>query len=220
MATLPVVVLCFNFKCLNSFGKNELCINALGSDVCNLSIFRITFNKTLHAAFAALSDPIVGEITKEDGLASAFYTVKIIGGVNGIAEELIRNIILKGDFPRRVAVIMRDGQQLGNCIFGHNESSIFAYGATTIKSGVTLGAIQSEMHQSSIIGYWEDVGATLDISYCTALNQEDGDCNVTICTIKQLDSQKFYTETLGWSGEIWDFSDLDVENGKYPRLKQ
>lgn len=39
-------------------------------------------------------------------------------------------------------------------------------------------------------------------------------------SIEQLNSKEFYTETLGWSEDIWDFSDLDVENGKYPRLKQ
>lgn len=39
------------------------------------------------------------------------------------------------------------------------------------------------------------------------------------CTIDQLNSKEFYTETLGWSEDIWDFSELDVENGKYPKLK-
>jgi hypothetical protein len=41
-----------------------------------------------------------------------------------------------------------------------------------------------------------------------------------ICTIEQLNSKFFYTETLGWSEDIWDFSELDVENGKYPKLKK
>ena len=40
-----------------------------------------------------------------------------------------------------------------------------------------------------------------------------------ICEIEQLNSQSFYTETLGWSEDIWDFSDLDFENGKLPTLK-
>ena len=39
-------------------------------------------------------------------------------------------------------------------------------------------------------------------------------------SIEQLNSKEFYTETLGWSEDIWDFSELDVENGKYPKLKQ
>ena len=35
----------------------------------------------------------------------------------------------------------------------------------------------------------------------------------------QLNSADFYTKTLNWSEDIWDFSELDVENGKYPKLK-
>ncbi len=38
-------------------------------------------------------------------------------------------------------------------------------------------------------------------------------------TIDQLNSKSFYTDTLGWSEEIWNFDDLDAENGKYPTLK-
>ena len=39
------------------------------------------------------------------------------------------------------------------------------------------------------------------------------------CTTSQLNSKAFYTETLGWSEDVWDFSMLDVENGQYPVLK-
>ena len=49
---------------------------------------------------------------------------------------------------------------------------------------------------------------------------EDGKYNGITCTIDQLNSKSFYTETLGWSEDIWDFSELDVENGKYPKLKK
>ncbi len=39
------------------------------------------------------------------------------------------------------------------------------------------------------------------------------------CTVPQFNSKEFYTETLGWSEDVWDFSELDYENGKYPKLK-
>ncbi|MBO5270429.1 MAG: hypothetical protein J6B77_06565, partial [Clostridia bacterium] len=40
----------------------------------------------------------------------------------------------------------------------------------------------------------------------------------TVCTAGQLNSASFYTD-LGWDSSIWDFSDLDVFSGKYPKLK-
>ncbi|MDR1093183.1 MAG: InlB B-repeat-containing protein [Clostridiales bacterium] len=35
----------------------------------------------------------------------------------------------------------------------------------------------------------------------------------------EFDTQSFYTDTLKWSTEIWDFSALDFADGKYPMLK-
>ena len=43
--------------------------------------------------------------------------------------------------------------------------------------------------------------------------------NCTLCTVEQLNTKEFYTEVLGWSEDVWDFSSLDVENGKCPTLK-
>ena len=43
--------------------------------------------------------------------------------------------------------------------------------------------------------------------------------NGEACTVEQLNSKEFYTETLGWSEDVWDFSELDFENGKTPVLK-
>ena len=38
-------------------------------------------------------------------------------------------------------------------------------------------------------------------------------------SIEMLNSKDLYISVLGWSEDVWDFSDLDVENGKYPKLK-
>ena len=37
--------------------------------------------------------------------------------------------------------------------------------------------------------------------------------------ISQLNLKAFYTDTLGWDEDIWNFEDLDFENGKTPTLK-
>ena len=41
----------------------------------------------------------------------------------------------------------------------------------------------------------------------------------TTCTLNQLNSEDFYTDELGWSTYIWDFSNLDLESGLVPVLK-
>ena len=40
----------------------------------------------------------------------------------------------------------------------------------------------------------------------------------TPCTLAQLNSASFYTDTLGWDSSIWILSNLDFANGKYPKL--
>ena len=42
----------------------------------------------------------------------------------------------------------------------------------------------------------------------------------TACTLAQLNSASFYTDTLGWDADVWDFSNLDFANGKYSVLKE
>ena len=41
----------------------------------------------------------------------------------------------------------------------------------------------------------------------------------TATTISYLNTASFYTDTLGWDEEIWDFSSLNYEEGKYPTLR-
>ena len=62
-------------------------------------------------------------------------------------------------------------------------------------------------------------GWSPDVTNSYSLNSGNDSENGALCTINQLNSREFYTETLGWSEDVWDFSDLDVENGKYPKLK-
>ena len=60
---------------------------------------------------------------------------------------------------------------------------------------------------------------TLNIDNSYSLTLYNG-INGEVCTIEKLNTKSFYTETLGWSEDIWDLSELDVENGKFPKLKQ
>ncbi len=67
------------------------------------------------------------------------------------------------------------------------------------------------------VGSYSSFYVTITNSY--SLVSGNGRYNGEPCTAEQLNSKAFYVDTLGWSEEVWDFSDLDVENGKGPKLK-
>ena len=92
---------------------------------------------------------------------------------------------------------------------------LVGYGGTiTITNSTNSGRITSSSGAGGLVGH----GATTTITNSYSLFSGNG-YNGEACTIEQLDSREFYTETLGWSEDIWDFSELDIENGKYPKLK-
>lgn len=64
---------------------------------------------------------------------------------------------------------------------------------------------------------WWDERIVMDIANSYTLDKY-ADYDVT-CTIEQLNSKEFYTDTLGWDELIWNLDNLDVENGIYPTLK-
>ncbi|MDR2634666.1 MAG: hypothetical protein LBC13_01650, partial [Clostridiales bacterium] len=59
--------------------------------------------------------------------------------------------------------------------------------------------------------YYSKIGET---EYSTSNNTLG-----TPCTLSNLNSSDFYTNTLGWSAEIWSFESLDFANGIYPTLR-
>ena len=88
----------------------------------------------------------------------------------------------------------------------------------TITNSTNSGAISSDYCAGGLIGY-VDSSSTITITNSYSLTSGNGSKNGTPCTVEQLNSKAFYTEVLGWSEDVWDFSELDIENGKYPKLK-
>ena len=86
--------------------------------------------------------------------------------------------------------------------------------STIITNCTNSGEVSSSYEAGGIVGYADDS----TITNCYSLVAGDGN-NGETCTVEQLNSKEFYTETLGWSEDVWDFSELDIENGKYPKLK-
>jgi len=93
----------------------------------------------------------------------------------------------------------------------------------TIKNCLNTGSLESYYTDSSGNLYSGSItsqhsGSVAENTY-SLYKGGVGGWNAEDCTLEQLSSKEFYTETLGFSEEIWDFSELDAENGKYPTLK-
>ena len=69
----------------------------------------------------------------------------------------------------------------------------------------------------SIVGY--SITNGLNIQCCYSVRLFSLQNGVTLCDISALNYLKFYTGTLGWSAEVWDFSNLNTYDGRYPTLK-
>ena len=86
----------------------------------------------------------------------------------------------------------------------------------TIKSCINIGKVSSSSGEHCTIAF-DDLGIAAMNDHCYGIIAYQG--YEPICTYEQLNSKEFYTATLGWSEDVWDLSDLDCENGKYPKLK-
>jgi hypothetical protein len=97
-----------------------------------------------------------------------------------------------------------------------------AYYNVIIENSINCGNVSCKGYSAKAGGLIGRVDAysytTVTIENSYSLFSGNG-INGEPCTVEQLNSKDFYTETLGWSEDIWDFSELDVDNGKYPKLK-
>ena len=88
----------------------------------------------------------------------------------------------------------------------------------TITNCTNSGSVSATDYAGGLVGRIYD--GTVTITNCYSIDVGNDEEHGETCTVEQLNSKEFYTETLGWSEDVWDFSELDVENGKYPKLKQ
>ena len=89
------------------------------------------------------------------------------------------------------------------------------YSVVTISNCANSGSISSTHITGGLVA---EAHGNVTISNSYSLVIGNG-YNGGACTAEQLNSKEFYTETLDWSEDVWDFSELDIENGKYPTLK-
>ena len=166
--------------------------------------------------------PIIIGCTNTGAIEGKGYS---IGGIVGSASyATIENCINSGDvkgvsniggLAGVIRVSISNSQNSGTISGVSNVGGISGHTyLTDITNCVNSGIVESESSKGGLVGDPYDPNVTNSYAF-EIFNSYD-----EICTIDQLNSKSFYTETLGWSEDIWDFSELDVENGKYPTLKK
>ncbi len=149
------------------------------------------------------------------------------GGSFGIASynegeisDCINNGLLEGD--RTAGIVDYNFSIITNCF----NTADLTRGCGITNDG-SSGSVKNCVNAGHV-GYVPEWGETSpiapsshDVENCYTLFVDENVYvnNASICSIDQLNSKEFYIETLGWSEDVWDFSELDYENGKYPTLK-
>ena len=164
-----------------------------------------------------LAGGITGSVSGGGAVKDCINYGKIVGNGGGIVGSR-----LWGSGTQIISNCFNAGEVIGDSVGG-----VFYYGGTSgisvyVENCVNIGKIESSRYRADagiISGSSSrDIDATncyTNVLYTKDANFDD----VHQCSWDQLNSKEFYTETLGWSEDIWDFSDLDFENGKYPKLK-
>ena len=181
---------------------------------------------------------IVVEVTADDGAEHSAYVGGIVACRDGIlhihnstvdeysiftvknVKNSVGSIYIGG-----IVGLASSSSTITNCTNSGSVSATGASGYGTYAGGIAgiadiitnctnSGDVSSSYRAGGIVGY----AYSSTITNCYSLVAGDGN-NGETCTVEQLNSKEFYTETLGWSEDVWDFSELDIENGKYPKLK-
>jgi hypothetical protein len=135
----------------------------------------------------------------------------LIGYKGSSGKTTINNSINNGD--------VSGTQQIGGFI-GYDEGQLFVY------YSVNFGNVVATNVSNEIGGIAGNIPATNDFEdvyhYGSITSNEievlglDFGTKVTDLSTFNLE---FFTTTLGWDTEIWDFTNLDISNGVYPTLK-
>jgi len=195
----------------------------------------------MNCSVDAASSIVVDLTDAEGGLLAGW-----VGGLIGnSANSHIRNCVFEGDMLIKASTysaVLFTGGISGNLISSHLSNCLY-------NGRITTDVTNSPIFVGGIVGRPEsmaDSSATTVVTSCINLkegtplhgenaygeafvdsiivqnnhsvgNRQEG---VSSCTVEQLNDKSFWTDTLGWDETIWNFDDLDYENGKIPTLRR
>ncbi|MDD4291648.1 MAG: GLUG motif-containing protein [Clostridia bacterium] len=140
------------------------------------------------------------------------------GGICGHLRDNIYRCYASGN----VKAIANDVCYAGG-ICGRAATATIAYclatGNVEARSNVDAGAggIVAFKETSGITTTYKYEGQSITAILASVTTQTNTDGKA--CTVERIDSKELYTETLKWSEDIWDLSDLDFANGKLPKFR-
>ena len=154
---------------------------------------------------------IITNCTNTGNITSVAEVDAFAGGLMGYAGAVsITNCTSSGSVG---AISTGKEAYVGGLIgYGSNSTTI-----TNCTSSGEMGEIAGAAH--AFIGGVQGYGYSIMTNVYSLVSGNEYGNNGTLCTVSQLNSRSFYTDTLGWSEDVWDLSALDVENGKHPMLK-
>ena len=162
----------------------------------------------------------------------------ITGGICGLSRGTVTDCINHGDVSGGSGIVGINKSSydltISNCInlgnVSGNNSGGIAYivqssnNVVSIENCLNLGTVTPLTVGGDCGGIVKGVATQENISvlncYTTALHPSDLNYpDVEQCTTDQINSKYFYVNILDFNEDFWDFTDIDVENGKYPTLK-
>ena len=87
---------------LDSFGKNQLAVEALGSEETDLTVTGIQLVQTLEGDTLTVADPVVVEVTEGHDLGSGFDGRRKLGSEVGTAKDSGNIAVLQSGLPEVV----------------------------------------------------------------------------------------------------------------------
>lgn len=182
----------------------------IGHSDSNATVITNSYNDNCSIYSSDVAGGLIGMSSAKITITNSFNNGVIessglSGGLIALTENAELTII---NFSNRGAIT---GLCAGGLISVLRSSSI------NISGSYNCASINAKEKLGGLIG--RENGSTVITINSYSLFCENSEFNGEPCTIEQLNSREFYTETLGWSEDVWDFSELDVENGKYPKLK-
>ncbi len=144
----------------------------------------------------------------------------VVGGVTSTNSQKIRNCITNISLTVSGSAWMYAS---GIYCFGNS----YATSDATVENCIVLGPISVSCGNTQKACVAGDITASEDgtVFNCYKTEILSVSSNKTVIlkaivnTNEMFANEQFYSITLGWDSDIWDWSNVDIANGKYPKLK-